>query len=48
LGVLAFRIANPESAVIDAALILKDDGIAITDENVRKLFNAAKVKVEAY
>jgi large subunit ribosomal protein LP1 len=41
-------MATPELAVTYAALILQDDGIPITSENVTTLINAAQVKVEAY
>ncbi|OHT00254.1 60S acidic ribosomal protein P1 [Tritrichomonas foetus] len=41
-------MASPELACVYAALILNDDGLEVTADNVNKLLNAAGVKLESY
>ena len=41
-------MATPELACVYAALILADDGIEVTAENINKLLNASGVKLESY
>jgi large subunit ribosomal protein LP1 len=41
-------MASPELACVYAALILADDGVEVSAENINKLLAAAGVKLESY
>ena len=41
-------MATPELACVYAALILADDGVEVSAENINKLLAAAGVKLESY